>query len=141
MDDELAQSLRHMQSHPTTGEPHNQQVISTQVETIFAIDGLTNEIKNLSELIDKSNKQSKKLEQSNYNLQVGMLFLTFVATTATIAPFIHSAIKAFVTLITNTNPTLLTNIFTALMSLLAGFATSYFLPDLLGKYFKINEKK
>ena len=80
MKKELEDSLRHMQSHPTTGEPHNQQVVSTQVETIFMLDGLKKEIIKLNKNIELSDKQSKRLEVSNYRLQWAMLILTFIAT-------------------------------------------------------------
>lgn len=93
MKKKLAESLRHMQSHPTTGTPHNQQVISTQVETIFMLDELNKKIVKLNKTIKESNKQSQKLEMSNYRLQWAILILTFIATVIVAYPVLSSAIS------------------------------------------------
>ncbi|MCX6706469.1 MAG: hypothetical protein NTV24_05240 [Candidatus Woesebacteria bacterium] len=85
MKKDLVESLRHMQSNPTTGLPHNQHVISTQVETIFAIDNLNEQIKRLTKTVEQNEIQSQKLEKSNINLQLIMVVLTFI--TAIIAVF------------------------------------------------------
>lgn len=76
MDTELEKSLRHMQANPTTGTPHNQQLISTQVETIFAIDKLKEEIEKLSKTIVSLDKQNQNLEKTNIRLQWSMVGLT-----------------------------------------------------------------
>lgn len=86
MKDELRKSLRHMQEHPTTGTPHNQQLISTQVETIFMLDELSEEIRELRKTIDNVNVQSDHLARSNYNLQIAMLILTGLATAVVVYP-------------------------------------------------------
>lgn len=119
MKKELEKSLRHMQSHPTTGTPHNQQVISTQVETIFAIDKLLREIKALSKNISDSNQQSEKLEQSNYKLQIAMLFLSFIAITVTAYQIFNSLIQ--------------TTIFAILLTLITSIITFF-----IGKKFVKN---
>lgn len=86
MKKDLEESLRHMQKNPTTGLPHNQQVVSAQVETIFIIDSLIEEIKQLNQNILDSNKQNEKLERANYKLQVAMFVLSFVATFVVVYP-------------------------------------------------------
>lgn len=86
MKKELADSLRHMQSHPTTGTPHNQQLISTQVETIFAVDELKGQIGRLIRTIEINERQSQKLEKSNISLQRTMLVLTFITTIIALFP-------------------------------------------------------
>lgn len=123
MKKKLADSLRHMQANPTTGTPHNQQVISTQVETIFAVDELKKEITKLSNIIEKANRQSEKLEQSNYTLQVVMLILTAIATAVAVSPMISSITKYLISLISTTSPAVLSTIITSLVSGVAGFAT------------------
>lgn len=85
MNKELADRLRHMQTHPTTGTPHNQQVISAQVETIFAIDELKGQIERLNNTLKVSEQQSQKLALSNYRLQIAMFVLTFIATAVTVS--------------------------------------------------------
>jgi Ni,Fe-hydrogenase I large subunit len=76
MKKELEQSLRYMQSHTTTGEPHNQQVISTQVETIFALDKVGEKLSELTKTIKKNNEQSKNIEESNLKLQIFLADIT-----------------------------------------------------------------
>lgn len=93
MKKELEDSLRYMQSHPTTGLPHNQQIVSTQVETIFALDELKQQVAILNKTIEASDKQSQKLEKSNYRLQQAMLILTAIATMIAAYPVILSLIK------------------------------------------------
>lgn len=80
MKTELEKQLRHIQQNPTTGTAHNQQVLTTQVETIFAIDGLKEEVKKLITVIEDSSKQSQKLEVSNSKVQTAMLALTVITT-------------------------------------------------------------
>lgn len=89
MKKELVDSLRHMQSHPTTGTAHNQQIITTQVETIFAVDELKVQIGRLIRTIETNEKQSQKLEKSNINLQRTMLILTFITTMIALFPAIR----------------------------------------------------
>ncbi len=89
MKKELEESLRHIQSHPTTGLPHNQQQISTQVETIFAIDELKEQIVKLNQSIEKSGEQNQRLELSNYKLQQAMLVLTAITTGVVVFPLIQ----------------------------------------------------
>lgn len=89
MKKEQAESLRYMQSHPTTGTPHNQQVISSQVETIFAIDALKEQLEKLNEIISSSEIQNQKLELSNYRLQQAMFVLTAITTGVVIFPIMQ----------------------------------------------------
>jgi hypothetical protein len=89
MDKKLEESLRYVQSHPTTGTPHNQQLISTQVESIFAIDELHAGIGKLTRTIIALDRKNEKLEKSNLALQKQMLFLTAVATTIAVFGFLQ----------------------------------------------------
>jgi len=84
MKQELAESLRHMQTHPTTGTAHNKQLISTQVETIFAVEDLKEEIGKLSQTIVSLDKQNEKLEKTNIKLQWSMVALTVATVILTI---------------------------------------------------------
>ncbi len=93
MKKELKESLREMQKNPTTGLPHNQQVVSTQIETIFMIDSLITEIKNLNSTIEKANKQNEKLEQTNLRLQYAMLILTAIGTAVIVYPIMKVIIN------------------------------------------------
>ena len=93
MKEELRESLRHMQSHPTTGTPHNQQVISTQVETIFMLDELKKQMTILNKTIRASEKQGRKLEVSNYRLQWAMLILATITTIIATYPVLLSLTK------------------------------------------------
>ncbi len=88
MKKDLEESLRHMQTHPSTGLAHNQQVVSAQIETIFIIDSLIMEIKNLDATIEKANKQSEKLERTNLILQYAMVILTTIGTGIIVFPVI-----------------------------------------------------
>lgn len=90
MDKKLEKSLRHIQSHPTTGTPHNQQLISTQVESIFAIDNLQKEIRKLVKTIIRFDKKNTKLEISNLRLQKQMLLLTTAATMIVVFQFLQT---------------------------------------------------
>ncbi len=94
MNKELEASLRERQTHPTTGLPHNQQVISTQVETVFALDSLQQEVVKLRKTIETANSQSEKLERSNYRLQVAMLVLTAMSTGVILFPFFRGLINS-----------------------------------------------
>jgi len=107
-----------MQSHPTTGTPHNHQLISTQVETTFALDRLENKIKKLS----KTEKQNQRLEESNYKLQKVMLILTAVTTTIAAFPVFAFLLKLAASLITNWLNT--ASISIALISVLAALISS-----------------
>lgn len=89
MKKELEESLRHIQTHPSTGLAHNQQQISTQVETIFAIDELKEQIDKLNKSIEESGKQNQRLELSNYKLQQTMLVLTAITTGVVVFPLIQ----------------------------------------------------
>lgn len=104
MKKELEEKLRYMQSHPTTGTPHNEQVISSQVETIFMLDELKDQIVKLNDNIEKSDKQSQKLEQSNYRLQKAMLVLTAIGVGIAAFPgvlYVFNQISPFVAQIFN----------------------------------------
>lgn len=90
MDKKLEESLRYIQSHPTTGTPHNQQLISTQVESIFAIDNLQKEIRKLAKTITRLDKKNAELEESNLRLQKQMLLLTTVATMIVVFQFLQT---------------------------------------------------
>lgn len=84
MKKELAESLRQIQANPTTGTAHNQQLISTQVETIFAVDELREEIGKLSQTIVSLDKQNQSLEKTNIRLQWSMVGLTVATVILTI---------------------------------------------------------
>ena len=64
--------LRNIQKNTTTGTPHNEQLIYTQVESIFALDKLAHEISILKNVLESSSKQNEKLTQSNHILQLAM---------------------------------------------------------------------
>ena len=122
MKKELKESLRYMQSHTTTGTPHNHQLISTQVETTFALDRLENKIKKLSKTIEAAEKQNQRLEESNYKLQKVMLILTAVTTTIAAFPVFAFLLKLAASLITNWLNT--ASISIALISVLAALISS-----------------
>lgn len=128
MKKKLAESLRHMQSHPTTGTPHNQQVISTQVETIFMLDELNKKIVKLNKTIKESDKQSKKLEMSNYRLQWATLILTFIATVIVAYPVLSSVVNwlsSYLGQLLNFEPALqLTAVVAGFLSAIIGFITT-----------------
>ena len=63
---EAREELTHIMNNPTTGLPHNQHVVSSQVHTVFAIDSFE--------------KTIKKLDKNNLKLQKTMFWLTFAAT-------------------------------------------------------------
>ena len=86
MDEKLKKNLREIQSHPTTGLPHNQQVISAQVESIFMLDSLGEKIDKLNKTLIESGIINQKLEQSNFRLQWAMLILTAITTFTVIFP-------------------------------------------------------
>lgn len=96
MKKELEESLRYIQSHPTTGTPHNQQLISTQVETIFMIDELMSELKKLNKTIENATEQDQLLEKSNYRLQIAMLIFTAVGTTILTFQFLEKIIPSII---------------------------------------------
>jgi len=128
MKKELEESLKHIQSHPTTGTPHNQQLISTQVETIFALDRLENKIKKLNKTIEAAEKQNQRLEESNYKLQKVMLILTAITTTIATFPVFAFLIKLIAPLVTNllniaSISIALTSVLAALTSLIIGVLT------------------
>lgn len=125
---ELADSLRHMQSHPTTGTPHNQQLISTQVESIFMLDELNENIKKLNTTIEIFALQSQKLEKSNYRLQKVMLIFTAVTTTIIAFPILlalFNLIGPFLARLLNIAifPIAVGVIVSAVVSLLTGYTT------------------
>ncbi|HSW48479.1 MAG TPA: hypothetical protein VLG67_05365 [Candidatus Saccharimonadales bacterium] len=63
MKKELKERLLDMQANPTTGTAHNHQLITTQVETIFVVDELKDEITKLSQTIISLDKQNQNLEK------------------------------------------------------------------------------
>jgi len=65
-------------------------MISTQVETIFAIDKLTQEIERLRSGLDRSSKESGQLERSNYKLQIAILIATTVGALNIIIPILKT---------------------------------------------------
>jgi hypothetical protein len=74
---EEKEGLINIMNNPTTGLPHNQNVISSQVHAVFAIDSLERTI--------------KELDNNNLKLQKTMLWLTFV----TVALTLIEVIKIF----------------------------------------------
>lgn len=128
MKKELADSLRHMQANPTTGTPHNQQLISTQVETIFMLDELKEQIEKLNNTIALSEKQSQRLEESNYKLQKVMLLFTAITTTIAAFPvllIVFNYISPIITSLLNISaiPIAIVGVISALVSLIVGFIT------------------
>lgn len=97
MNKKLERSLRDMQANPTTGTAHNHQLISTQVETIFSLYKLQEEISKLSLAVKNADKQSQRLERSNYRLQLAMVILTAIATLVVVYPIAHTFIASFFT--------------------------------------------
>jgi hypothetical protein len=63
MKKEVKDSLRHIQSHPTTGTPHNANMNTVMVETAFAIDDLTTEVVLLKDKIVELDSHNGKLER------------------------------------------------------------------------------
>lgn len=129
MKKELAESLRNIQNNPTTGLPHNQHVVSAQVETIFMIDSLKSEIKKLNKTIAESNVKSGRLEQSNYRLQVAMLVLTGITTAIALFPFLQRLLVDFIVpaLTKSTNIVFSPNLvyFTTILSASLGGLTAF----------------
>lgn len=78
MKSELKKSLEHMEANPTTGTAHNQQVISSQVQTIFAIDRLEKSTKKLRKTMVSLEHQGQRNEEQNITLQKVMVWLTVV---------------------------------------------------------------
>lgn len=72
MDEKLEKSLRHIQKNPA-GLAHQRELISTQVETIFMLDGLKAEIIKLKETIVNLSRQDRALSRA-------MLVLTAIGT-------------------------------------------------------------
>ncbi len=95
MEEELKNKLRDVQKNASTGEEYNKQVMFAQVETIFAIDALENEIERLSKVVKDSNAQSEKLEKSNYTLQIIMLILTGITTIIAVKPVVKEILTYF----------------------------------------------
>lgn len=123
MKKELAKSLRHMQANPTTGTPHNHQVISAQVETIFAVDSLKKQIVKLRRTIEVNEKQSQILEQSNMNLQRSMLALTLVTTIIASFPVLKFIFSELISpLVSNAlNVTFSSDVLTILVTIVPAF--------------------
>ena len=78
--------LEYLRKNAATGEVFNQQLISTQVETIYSLDRLRKQLSNLNKSIDNSSKKSEELEKSNHRLQVAMFCLTLFTTIMTVFP-------------------------------------------------------
>lgn len=90
MQKELADSLRHIQTHATTGTPHNQQLISTQVETIFVLDEVKEEMVKLRGTIVSLDRQNSKLTKATVLLGIAAVLLAVVqAAAAVITLFVH----------------------------------------------------
>lgn len=129
MKKELAKGLRYIQNHPTTGLDYNQNVLSTQVETIFMLDSLKKDIKGLNKTIAESNIKSGRLEQSNYKLQIAMLVLTGITTAIALFPFLQKLLVDFVVpaltkstnIVFSTNLVYFTTIFWAVLGGLTAF--------------------
>lgn len=67
---EEREGLTHIMNNPTTGLPHNQHVVSSQVHAVFAIDSLERTI--------------KELDNNNLRLQKAILWLTLATTALTL---------------------------------------------------------
>jgi len=132
MKKELEESLRHMQTHPTTGLPHNQQVVSAQVETIFIVDNLIKEIQQLNENILNSNKQSEKLARTNNQLQVAMLILSFIGTFVLVSPVLTQLVSFIFNKSYPKGP------FVSILSFITGMVVSIIVLKLIKKYVSKN---
>lgn len=146
MKKELEESLRHIQAHPSTGLAHNQQQISTQVETIFAIDELKEQIIKLNKTIEESEKQNQRLEQSNYKLQIAMLILTAIGTIVIVYPILINGGQLIISLLASLfktklsiNTSILTGIAT-ILSVLSG-VLSFFVGNKITKEQEKNLRK
>lgn len=140
MNKELADGLRHMQNNPTTGTAHNQHVISTQVETIFAVDELNKQIGKLIKTIETNDSQGKKLEQSNLSLQRTMLVLTFITTVIALFPVLKfvatNIISPVISKLPNVSVTsemfiFLSSVVPAILATIIGFLTSKYQKQLV----------
>lgn len=136
MEERLKYNLRKIQSNPTTGIAHNQQLITTQVESIFMLDSLKEEINHLNKALENSDKINQKLEQSNYRLQWAMLLLTAITTFVTIYPILKEYMTSLFT--TNIFGFSLTAATTGLIAaVLAGFIVGALLAIVKNKMNKI----
>lgn len=140
MDENLRKSLREIQSHPTTGLPHNQQVISTQVETIFMLDKLNGEIKILNKNLENSAKANQRLEQSNYRLQWAMLILTAITTGLAVYPVIKLVLQNLFTpnIFGFSLPTVILSFIAAIITGIAAGAILARERKILGKLITVN---
>lgn len=141
MEKKLREKLEKIQNQPTTGFAHNEQIIFTQVETIFAVDKLTSEIGALSKSIKSSNTQSEKLEKSNYTLQVIMLILTGITTVIAIGPIIKNILTFLSQLSYFPEITNSIAILTTLLSLLIGLITAISTKKLSERYEEVKLKE
>ena len=78
MKQEVRNSLIHIQNNPTTGTPHNANMITVQVETAFAIDELTIEVRNLKDKIVELDSQNNKLEKAMLGLTIATVILSVI---------------------------------------------------------------
>lgn len=78
--------LEYLRKNAATGEVFNQQLIFTQVETIYSLDKLRKQLIRLNKSIDNSSQKSEELEKSNQRLQVAMFCLTLFTTVMTVFP-------------------------------------------------------
>ena len=137
MKKDLEKSLRHIQKNPTTGTAHNQQLISTQVEEIFALDRLTKEVKTLGKIVSKTIVQSEKMKKSNYRLQMAIMVLTALSTGVIVFPATKLVIAFILNSIPELNKVYASTDFTflaTLLSLIVVIITFVFERIVLNKY-------
>jgi hypothetical protein len=78
--------LEYLRKNAATGEVFNQQLITTQVETIYSLNKLRKQLSKLNKSIDNSSRKSEELENSNQRLQIAMFCLTLFTTVMTVFP-------------------------------------------------------
>jgi len=123
MKEELKESLEQIKTHPTTGTAHNAQLITTQVETIFLLDDLKDEIKRLTKTIEEAEIQNQKLEASNYNLQKAMFVLTAITTAIAVYPLLSLIIALINKHLELSFPAIVITALSLLSSLFTGLLT------------------
>lgn len=85
--------LEYLRTHAATGEVFNQQLISTQVETIYTLEKLRKQLKELNKSLDNNNRKGENLEKSNHRLQIVMFLLSLVMMFTAIFGVIDTILK------------------------------------------------
>lgn len=72
------EGLIHIMNNPTTGLPHNQHVVSSQVHTVFAVDSLEKSVKILSSTIEALDSQNRSLQKTMVVLTITAVMLSVI---------------------------------------------------------------